>query len=269
MAMGGLFAGFGVLPVILSPHGSALMVTGPFLMVGAGLLVYVGRQRWLRLRAEENQRASPDKPWLWERWDATGADDEAPANAVKHLAAAVGMAVFLAPFHYVLSLENRLPWLIVAFIGVFDLIVAYQLLRALCLVVLRLRHGTARLRFRTFPYWTGEPLVAHLEVPRLTGFQDAIKVRLACLEDRWVQSDAENAHVLSIVTLHEETVWAGRDRKALDAPVWRIKIDVKPGALPSRYSEHPKVRWVLEATLERPRFRASFHVPVYARPAAF
>jgi hypothetical protein len=135
-----------------------------------------------------------------------------------------------------------------------------------------LRYGRGRFEFAQFPYFVGEPLLGRLRIRAPSQGYDKLTLRLRFIEERAEPGDRRGSNTINVYECWGES--REYDKAAL--PRGRTL------ELPVRFTPHhdprlvtllsglPPRYWVLEVHGDAPGldYRASFLLPVYARPGA-
>ena len=93
----------------------------------------------------------------------------------------VGIGVFLVPFHW-LGVEMDWPWVLIAFLGLFDLILLLILGDAGLRFLRALRYGATRLAYDRFPFHPGESVGVRFSLSRPREF-GSLRFTLRCVEE--------------------------------------------------------------------------------------
>lgn len=135
--------------------GGIFVVTG-FIMVLQGVIAL----------AEARRRPGGREPWFHDHgWNPQGAFDRSKTNVLLAVGRIALFAVFLLPFHIFLWMnEGEGPvWVYHVVIGLFDLLflglAGQQAYRAIGWM----KYGSKRLRYGTFPFFSGEPMRVRFE----------------------------------------------------------------------------------------------------------
>jgi hypothetical protein len=258
----------------------AIVFGGPGLFLighGVGML----RKKW---RWKASRKDHPGEPWTWDhQWDQAGASHGGAAETLGGFVVVLFLTAFMAPFNYVFLWMEFTP-IAVLVIGIFDLITLVAWGAFLYSVVQRLKYGTSRFLFSTFPFFLGESVEGRLvDTPR---FQGAAKfaVALRCVEQAFESHGRSNAVVC--YSLFEDA--RSFEPGSLDfgggepARFFQLFRKVDAGAtldlsfsLPAdcpatTLSAAPPRYWELEVKAETAGvdYTATFLLPVYARPSS-
>lgn len=246
-----------------------LTVMGVCFALG-GMAVWGMAQRQARAerRRREAQRRYPNEPALADyAWTSTGFETPRWARAVKTLAGAAGISLFLSIFNYWAFVIGG-PWFLKAIVIVFDLILAAVWGEAFRRLGQALKFGGSRIAFARFPYRLGEDI--RIRWHPASGLAQARQgtFTLRCVEE-WFEQQGSGEN--SSAHLVQEERWSGTWH--LDGPTgfpFGMTVDVPfepPADLPpTQLSATKPIFWEFEVKLEVPGldFEELYLVPVYA-----
>ena len=130
-----------------------------FAAAGAGILGMSVRQHRAERRARDAAWQHPGQPALADyAWDPRGFSLPRWSRAVKGIAGAAGMTLFLSIFNW-WALATESPWMVKAITVVFDLILILIWIEALRRVGAALKFGGSRVEFTRFPYEVGGAVI--------------------------------------------------------------------------------------------------------------
>lgn len=249
-------------PVLL-PFGLVCAV------LGAALLLFSAREA---LRKARLLRSAPHTPWLADYgWNPRGARDETLPRAAQAIWFAAFLSLFLLPFNYIVLFEE-LPLvglLLFAIVtGVFDLIALGIFFYGLYLIVRRIRHGPATLRFEHFPFFLGEWLDVRLRLGAARVRRPPLRAALRCIQESYERPAPDD----DTTTVCYQLYCDSQELPAAVAPgeggrTIPIRFQLPDGDLSTQLAERPPRYWELELEGEDPGlgYGATFLVPVYAR----
>jgi hypothetical protein len=248
---------------VLTVFGVVFAMSG-FVVWGMGL-----RQH----RAERYHAAAlerhPGRPELADYpWDPTGFAPPRWSRAVKALAAASLMSLFLSMFNWWAFFTDS-PFMVRAVTVLFDLILVLVWWEALTRFGRALRFGGSRLDFAQFPFHPGHAVVLRWHPAR--GISEVRKGRftLRCVEE-WFEQRGSGKH-RSVQLVHQQ-VWAMH--RYLDQPDTlrherrqELRFELPPDVPSTQLAAERPVFWELEIKLDLPGldFEEVYLVPVYAQ----
>lgn len=280
-AFGGVFVAVGTLVILVGtkviavdPKGVhapywVLTVFGAVFACG-GLMVWsmAGKQyRANRRRREAAARWAGEAALIDSDWDPRGFAPPRWARAVKALAGAGFLTMFLSIFNYWAFWAGG-PWMVKAIVILFDLVLLAAWWQAGVLLGRACKFGGSRIEFSVFPYRLPKPIVIRWQPA--TGIAHANKgsFTLRCVEE-WFEHRGSGRN-RSAHLVHEE-LWSATwhlDRPQAFRPQEEIELTYDPpaDAPPTQLSADKPVFWELEVSLDLPGldFEESYLVPVYA-----
>jgi len=251
------------LPVSLA-FGAVFTAAGTY-VIASGVLGTVRKRRQRELALTQ-----PEAPWLADHpWDITEAVDRPLGRVVKPVLLSAFLFVFLIPFNYLVFVSEE--WadelLALIFVYVFDAIWVTTVGYALYCLVRYLKFGASSLRFSSFPFFLGERLQVQFAFPE--GLHDfrTLKATLRCVEERFESPDGQSNEVRCYETWADTVCLEGGSLDAGD-PVIALAFDIPTDARSTALAERPPVYWEIEIKADLPGidYKATFLVPVYARP---
>jgi hypothetical protein len=135
-----------------------------------------------------------------------------------------------------------------------------------------LRYGGGRFEFGSFPYFVGEPLLGRLRIKAPAEGFDKLTLRLRYIEERAEPGDRRGSNTINVYECWGES--REYDKAALPrGSTLELPVRFTPpedARLVTHLSGLPPRYWVLEVHGDAPGldYRASFLLPVYARPGA-
>lgn len=220
-----------------------------------------------RKRTTEGQaRATPDQPWLWDHeWRADGIGGDTGAEIGKAFGFALFALVFLLPFHWILFVAKGIPWVVGFGLVIFDLVIIAVVARGVRLVRMRRRYGASWLRFRRFPFRTGERLEATLDATGGRSDLPSLNATLRCIQERYeIRGQTQKNRNLQVVCYALWSASASVDRSAKGT--FDFAFDIPADAPSSALGERPSRYWeLIVASDDVPGvdYEARFLVPVY------
>ena len=274
LAVGAWMAGIGVGVYPPQPGTAALppwlvAVIGIIFFV-AGLYIVAETLRGMAGRALA-ARGRDLALWRFDRhWSHQVIHDDTGWSAYRSLAGAGAFGVFVAVLHMPLFLEpdpKRLPVMLYAVLGIFDLITAALLARGLLLVARRLRYGRTRVRLGTFPFYVGNTLDLAYEGGAALADLRGLSATLRCVEEQietWGRGEDRTTRSVCYQVYGDERTF-DTDRHGRAALSFSLPADL-PG---NRLLETPPTYWELEVRAARPGvdYVGTFLMPVYRTSA--
>jgi hypothetical protein len=231
--------------------------------VGHGLGGARRTARAWRLRA-----AHPGEPWRWDHpWEERGSIDDTGARAGQSVYAAIFMFVFLVPFHWIgfVARDGSLIFGLVALL--FDAVALALLVRGIYLFLRRLKYGSGRALFASFPFRPGTTLEVHVESPRALPQHAVVSATLRCVQERYVKSGSgEDATVtVSCFELYRDTAPAPFVTTGAGGRALRVRFDLPRDVPVTDLASRPCRYWEVEveAGTDGVDYAARYLVPVY------
>ncbi len=268
----------GKVPRVGKARASPVLVL-PFAVVAAllGLTLLVSEVA-RRLRATRARRlglAGVGQPWLADhRWDPRGAHDDTFGRALKNLAGASLIGLFLVPFNWLaFGPGGELPAMGRVFFGLvtglFDVLVVALFGYGLYLLARRATFGSSFLRFQGFPFLMGQPMAANLRLGRRVPGDRPLVATLRCVEESWESRGSESASTVCYQVYADSRAIAppfARTREGWEATLGFTLPELPIG---TRLATRPPRYWELEVRSEGPGvdYAATFLVPVYEQPS--
>jgi hypothetical protein len=236
----------------------------------AGLAVWgmaAGQQQSeRRRRAAARQR--PDEPAFADYgWDIRGYTAPRWSRAVRALAVAVAMSLFLSVFNYWAFVKDG-PWMVKGVTTLFDLMLLAVWVGALTMLGRTLKFSGSRIEFARFPYRADEPVLVRWHPA--TGIVRARRgtFTLRCVEE-WFETRGHGKNRSQ--KLVQEESWSGiwhLDQPKLFArgEIIELRYQLPVQAPSTRLSADRPVFWEFEVKLDLPGldFEETYLVPIYA-----
>lgn len=274
------FAGIGLTITVLSilgrmqPSGNTprwvLVLSGiVFAAAGLWMIAHGARGVGARARAAARREANQREPWAWDHaWDPFGSRDDSGRTIGRVVGFALFSALLLAPFNWVSFISSEGRGMFKVITGAFDVMILGMGAWAVYLVARRRKYGVGVLRFRRFPFTTGDEVEVMLARLGPLASLDSLEATLRCVQERY-ETTRRGGKSESRVVCYE--VWsetkrseAGDGRRSTERDfTWRFAV---PESVPgTSLSERPPRYWELEVKAEMPGvdYRATFLVPVY------
>ena len=245
--------------------GSIFGVAGLWLVIHG--LRGVFRQRWT---ARMRLRYGSD-PWRSDyKWDERGARDMQQRGIGQMLFGVFFMVLFVAPFNYVAYKGLQEGSKIGLVFGCSNLLIPVYLIAFFYRLARWMKYGTGEVRFRRYPFFTGETLkLDYIPARRLPPIRKLTCV-LRCIRESYIamQSQGNSSSQVVCTALHEQTVeitdelaHASHDRSI------PIAFELPADAPATCLAEMPPTYWQLEISAETPgvNLDSRFLLPVYAR----
>jgi hypothetical protein len=267
------------LPRVGKPRVAPVLVF-PFALVtaflGIGLLASLVARLFRSPRVRRLARSHPGAPWLVDHpWDPRGSPDDTLQRALRSLAGALLVGLFLVPFNWLaffsrgeLPLVGRLLFGLVT--GLFDALVIALFIYGLYLLARLATHGTSFLRFERFPFLLGAPLAAGLRVGERAPADRRLNATLRCIEETWESRDSESAGTVCYQVYADTREIAPSFARLPGAREAHLAFDLPSLPLGTRLAARPPRYWEVEVRSEGPGvdYAATFLVPVYEPPAS-
>jgi hypothetical protein len=226
-----------------------------FLLVSARMFQVVlageaseGRRR---RRGDRSKPWASDHPWRPEAMPPDYSSDRGGA-----ILGRLAILSFIALFNLAWASGEWIFRGIILLLDVFALAIVYD---AITQTANALRFGRPRVRWLTFPAFTGGRLEGVLQVPRVLRPTGPVRVTLRCVEDRRSSDQFEPWVVYSQVReLAAEGPWVGSLRFELEVPA-----DLPGNHLSRQEANYWQV--VFRAPVAGPDFEAVFLAPVYEK----
>ena len=258
----------------MQPSGGTpewILVLSGVVFASAGMAIMVHGARGLahRSRMAARREANPREPWTWDHpWSPYGSHDDAGRTMARVAGFAAFGAILLAPFNWLSFFSGADVGGLKPVTAIFDLMMIGVGAWAAYLVARRRKYGVGMLRFRRFPFTTGDEVEVMLARVGPLASLDALEATLRCVQERY-ETTRRSGKRESRVVCYE--VWSetrrseqGDGRRSTERDfTWRFTV---PESVPgTTLSERPPTYWELEVKAEMPGvdYRATFLVPVY------
>jgi hypothetical protein len=234
-----------------------------------GLMVWSMAWRQFAAARQRRQAAAqrPNEPALADyRWDPRGFEVSQWAGALRTVAIALGLSVFLSMFNW-WAFGQRAEGLVKAVVVVFDCVAVALWCSAVLSVGRALKFGHSRIVFTRFPYELGTPVL--LRWRPSAGIDQVSKgtFTLRCVEE-WTETtgSGKNRHT----TLIHEELWSAKwmleqPRRLAPKDDVELSYEVPSDAPPTQLTADRPRFWELEVKLDLPGldFKATYLVPIY------
>jgi hypothetical protein len=245
-------------PLWLGPGIGGMFAVAGMSFVAHGVAGLRIQQRVRRLR-ETHVR----EPWVWDHpWDESGSRDDSGRRIARAIWLTGFLALFLVPFNWIgfFSPHRPLPFAITS--AVLDCVVLGCVWWTAYLIGRRAKYGVSTLRFRRFPFRTGDEVELHLARPMMLAGVTAPEALLRCVQERYEiqRSGTDRSQVVVAYEVWSATRTAEFQRGEY---VWRFNV---PAGLPgTALSERPPRYWELELKVATSGvdYAGTFLVPIY------
>jgi hypothetical protein len=277
---GGLFVAVGMGIVLVGikavPVNSASVHAPYWVLTVAGASFALGGfmvwgMTWKQFTAQRLRLAAmrrhPDEPALADYpWHPDGFTVSEWTGAVKSLAGAMGMSVFLSIFNWwAFGLGG--PWLLKGIVGLFDIILVLFWGKVFQLLGRALKFGHSRIEFARFPYRLSEPVMLRWQpgggIRRIN--QGTFTLRYV---EEWMESRGGGENQSNILV--HEAIWSAKGiiEQPRNFPLHdavELRFELPAVALPTRLSADKPLFWELEVKLDLPGldFNEIYLVPIY------
>ncbi len=275
IGFGSLFAVVGVTVGILAwlellnassgvPRWLGPMIGGMFAVAGLSFVAHgvlgVRVQRRTRRLRETHER----QPWIWDHpWNENGSRDDSGRRITRAMWFTGFLALFMVPLGWIAFFSPERPWPFRIGAVVMGIMVAGSMWWVAYMIRRRAKYGVAMLRFRRFPFRTGEELEVHMaRPPRLAGVESP-EALLRCVQERYEMRHTGDSRS-QVVVAYEICSETKRAEYRRGEYVWRFTVpESAPG---TALSERPPRYWELELKIETQGvdYSGTFLVPVYA-----
>lgn len=240
-----------------------------FAAAGAGMLGMSVRQHRAERRARDAAWQHPGRPTLGDyTWDPRGFAAPRWSRAVKALAGAAGISLFLSIFNW-WAFATDSPFMVKAITVVFDLLLILIWIEALRRVGVAVKFGGSRVEFTRFPYEVGGAVIVRWRPAAGIARARRGTFTLRSVEERFEHRGSGGDRSARLV---QEETWSATwhlDREATiaDDRVVEVRFDPPPDAAPTRLHAPQPVFWEFQVTLDLPGldFDEIYLVPVYGR----
>jgi hypothetical protein len=282
LLFGGVFVAVGVLVILVGLRIVAVdpaSVHAPYWVLvafgacfaAAGLMVWgmgANQQKHERHRRAAARRHGASPALADHPWDTRGYTPPRWGPAVKGIAAAAFLTLFLSMFNWWAWIAGG-PWMVKIIVSLFDLILVLVWWKAVLTFARAVRFGGSRLAFGRFPYPPRETLSLRWMPPRGIGRAERGSFTLRCVEEYYEERGSGKNRSRSLA--HDELC---AEVQAFDAPQSfmpgrpvELRFNLPADARPTALAADRPVFWELEVKLARPGldFEAWYLVPVYER----
>lgn len=240
-----------------------------FAAAGAGVWGMALRQHRAERRARDASWEHPGQPALGDHaWDRRGFAAPRWARAVKGVAGAAGLTLFIAIFNW-WAFGTDSPWMVKALTIVFDLVLLAAWIEALRRLAVALKFGGSRVEFVRFPYKVGEAVIVRWRPAAGIGRAGRGRFTLRAVEEQFEHRGGGRNRSAHLV---QEETWSATwhlDREAAFEPgrLEEVRFDPPADASPTRLHGPRPVFWEFEVALDLPGldFEEIYLVPVYGR----
>jgi hypothetical protein len=274
VAIGALTTAFGVGYFQIDPGGlhQPLWVLaafgGVFLLAGLAVWGSALRQHRAAARVAAARAEFVGRPEMADfAWDPTGADAPRWGPALKGVATAAFLTLFLSVFNWWAFWSDEGHWIVTAITALFDVLALLVWWEALRRVLHALKFGAARLEYTRFPYRVGEPVELRWQVPRAISQAQAGRFTLRCIAEWWEEVDSGRERSRRVV--HEarwQACWSFDSSRALDSGLpLNLRFEPPAGLPATTLSAEQPFFWELEVEIDVPGldYRTAYLVPVY------
>lgn len=233
------------------------------------LLSLIGTIR--KRRAENALKASPAQPWLADyRWNPEGIRGQGLGGSLKYFVQAFFIAAFLVPFHYVGWYADGGSIVFGLFASLFTLWPIGCVIYGFYCIGRSLKYGKSFLRFKTFPFFTGELLESELIPHGKIGGYTSFELNLRAIEEKIITRQTSDGTETSVAVFEKYRETQRFDSEGGDVASGAslpIVFDLPDNVFGTCLSQHPPRYWEIEVIAETPGidYTASFLVPVYNR----
>lgn len=239
-----------------------------FLLAGLAVWAATLRQHRAAARVAAARAQFLGRPEMADfAWDPAGADAPRWGPAVRGVASAAFLTLFLSVFNWWAFWSDEGHWVVTAGTALFDVLALLAWWEALRRVLHALKFGAARLDYTRFPYRVGEPVELRWHVPAAIAEAQAGRFTLRCIAEWWAGVDTGRERSRRLV--HEARWQACRafdTPRALDSGLpLNLRFELPPGLPATALSAKLPFYWELEVELEVPGldYRTAYLVPVY------
>ena len=223
------------------------------------------RATMARLLFERRMRRHSAEPWLADHaWNPKGEREHPFSGAIKSLFGFGFLVLFLAPFHWAMSVDFWAPG--VPILAFFDLLPLGYLAYWLYGVARSLKYGAASIAYDRFPFFLGETLSVQLRCRGRFDRFETLVVTVRYIKLKQVRSDGSRNETICYQHWAEHKVV---DPRLLAEPfVLPFSLPLPTGDYGTWLSDDTPHYWEIEAKGEAPGidFAARFLLPVYSRP---
>ncbi len=248
---------------VLGCFGSIFVFTGCFMIVTGWL---AARRRSRLKRA--SQRHNTDS-WIADyAWDQSKISSSERRSLIHMCSGIVFVGVFLVPFNWWAFQANQHELLLIAVVGVFDVLLVGMIYKSAYMLTRHFKYGVSQLNFTTFPFFLGETLTADFSNSVGIGACQTITIELRCIQERYeVRGRDDSQSVVCYKTYDDtQTIDGPGTYRSGDAPL-RFSFPLPDDAQETDLATRPPRYWELEIVAETAGidFKAIFLVPVYRR----
>jgi hypothetical protein len=249
------------------PHWVLIPIGAIF--AAAGLFVWgtVWRQHRAERRHTQMRAWHPEEPALADHaWEPAGVRSQLQRQATRATMVTFGLALFLAPFNYLVVREKANP-VLWGVVGLFDLCTLYAIFDTALRWGRALKFGQAMLRFERFPYSTREPVKLTWIAPSGCSGEATGRFTLRAVREWYETTGGGKSRNTRLV--HEQQ-WSGTWK--LEAPALiaagencELTFDLPPDAPSTAMHAERPLFWELEVALNLPGldFTDTYLVPIY------
>jgi len=200
------------------------------------------------------------------RWDPSGFAPPRWSRAVKAVAGAAGLSLFLSIFNY-WAFATTSPVMVRMIVVVFDLVLILVWWEAFLRVGRAFKFGGSRIDFLEFPYSIGKPVTIRWQPSDGIGAAQGGHLTLRCVKEWYEQTGSGKNQSTHLV--HEEqwsTTWQfAPNRSVMPGKRVDLRFEVPSGLPSTRLGGTSPVFWELEIHLDLPGFdfEETYLVPIY------
>ena len=272
---GGVFVAAGAFIVARAALGGVEGMHSPRWVAAAAGMIFLLAGLWVsgngaadvvRTRTIAQRAAAlPREPWEWDHeWRHDGIESDAVRDIARAFGIVVFIAVFALPFHWIGFFAPHAPRPFAVGAILMDVALVWLLYRAVRLVLMRHRYGRSWLRFARFPFRAGDRVELSLDSFGALSLVPSLQATLRCVQERYETRGTGKNRSTQVVcyALWSATATVEKDRKGF----FDVAFDIPAGSPPSALRERPARYWELvlaSGDVPGVDYEARFLVPVY------